>query len=776
MRELKRLARNDRERFVVPRSVQCWIPIDEIYPDGIFRSGSKFSKCFAFSDINYAIASKDDQTAMFLLYCELINALDASATAKITLNNRRVNRSDFEESVLIPERDDSLSEYRNEYNRVLLDRAMTAGNNLTQDKTLTISVAKRNIEEARSYFSRVSAEMQTRFAQLSSNLSALNADQRLKMLHDFFRPNEDLPYRFSVRLAKKRGHSPIDYICPDSVEMKADYFKLDNRFGRVLYIRDYANYVKDSLIQELCDLNRALVLSIDMIPIPTDEAVKVTNTQLLKVETNISNFNRKQASNPASIGVVPYEMQLQQKEAKEFLEDLTTRDQRMMLVSVTLVHMAGSKEELDSDTEALMAVGRKHLCQVATLRYQQSDGLHTALPYGVRRTDTLRTMTTESTAILMPFNTQEMFASGGVCYGRNIISKNLISIDRKRLLNGNGFFLGVSGSGKSFLSKEEIVANATGTDDDIIIIDPEREYTMIVQAMGGEVIRISATSRHHINAMDISRDYGDEENPVLLKSEFLLSLCEMAVGSGGLTAREKSLIDRCIASVYQGYISRNYTGNPPTLAHFHQELLKQPEQEAREIALALELFTQGSLNTFARHTNVDTENRILCFDIHDLGSQLKPIGMLVVLDAIYNRIARNRAMKKNTWIYVDEIYLMFRSEYSSNFLFELWKRVRKYGAFCTGISQNIEDMLQSHVARAMLGNSEFLVLLNQSASDRAELSRLLNISGTQLNYITNAEAGTGLIKCGGSIIPFESKFPTDTRLYSMMTTKLDEQL
>ena len=776
MRELKRLARNDRERFVVPRSVQRWIPIDEIYPDGVFRCGSKFTKCFTFSDINYAIASRDDQTLMFLQYCELINALDASAAAKITLNKRRINRSDFEESVLIPDKDDGLVFFRDEYNGVLLGRAMTAGNNHTQDKTITVSVTKRNIEEARSYFSRVSAELQTRFAQLSSNLNALNADQRLKMLHDFFRPDEDLPYRFSTKLAKKRGHSPIDYICPDSVEMKADYFKLDNRYGRVLYIRDYANYVKDTLIQELCDLNRTLVLSIDMIPIPTDEAVKVTNTQLLKVETNISNFNRKQASNPASIGVVPYEMQLQQKEAKEFLEDLTTRDQRMMLVSVTMVHMADTKEELDSDTEALMAVGRKHLCQVATLRYQQSDGLHTALPYGVRRTDTLRTMTTESTAILMPFNTQEMFASSGICYGRNIISKNLISIDRKSLLNGNGFFMGVSGSGKSFLSKEEIVAIATGTDDDIIIIDPEREYTMITQAMGGEVIRISATSRHHINAMDISRDYGDEENPVLLKSEFILSLCEMAVGSGGLSAREKSLIDRCIASVYQGYIARNYTGNPPTLAHFHQELLKQPEQEAREIALALELFTQGSLNTFARQTNVDTENRILCFDIHDLGSQLKPIGMLVVLDAIYNRISRNRAMKKNTWIYVDEVYLMFRSEYSSNFLFELWKRVRKYGAFCTGISQNIEDMLQSHVARAMLGNSEFLVLLNQSASDRAELSRLLNISGTQLNYITNAEAGTGLIKCGGSIIPFESKFPTDTKLYSMMTTKLDEQL
>ena len=772
---MQRLARNDREHFVVPRSVQRWIPIDEIYTDGIFRCRDKFSKCFTFSDINYAIASKDDQTQMFLQYCELINALDASATAKITLLNRRVNRSDFEASVLIPERDDDLAEYRREYNQVLLDRALTAGNNLTQDKLLTISISKRNIEEARAYFARVSAEMQTRFAQLSSNLTAINADQRLKTLHDFFRPDEDLPYKFNTRLAKKRGHSPIDYICPDSVEMKSDYFKLDNRFGRVLYIRDYANYVKDSLIQELCDLNHALVLSIDMIPIPTDVAVKIANTQLMKVETNISNFNRRQANNPASIGTIPYDMQFQQKECKEFIEDLSARDQRMMLVSVTIVHLADTKEELDSDTEALQAVGRKHLCQVATLRYQQSDGLHTALPYGVRRTDTLRTMTTESTAILMPFKAQEMFAEAGICYGRNIISKNLISINRKTLQNGNGFFLGVSGSGKSFLSKEEIVAIATGMYDDIIIVDPEREYTPLVKALGGEVIRIAATSKHHINAMDISSAYGDDANPILLKSEFILSLCEMAVGSSGLSAKEKSLIDRCIALVYKTYIARNYTGNPPTLAQFHQELLKQPEQEAKEIALSLELFTQGSLNTFAKQTNVDTENRIVCFDIHELGQQLKPIGMLDVLDAIYNRIARNRAMKRNTWIYIDEIYLMFRSEYSSNFLFELWKRVRKYGAFCTGISQNIEDMLQSHVARAMLGNSEFLVLLNQSASDRAELSRLLNISGTQLNYITNAESGTGLIKSGGNIVPFESRFPTDTKLYKMMTTKLSEQ-
>ena len=352
----------------------------------------------------------------------------------------------------------------------------------------------------------------------------------------------------------------------------------------------------------------------------------------------------------------------------------------------------------------------------------------------------------------------------------------MIIVNRRKLLNGNGFILGVSGSGKSFAAKREICDIALSTNDDILIVDPEREYAPLIKGLGGEIIRIAAGSNNHINAMDINANYGGEnENPITLKAEFILSLCEQLVGAGKLTAKEKSIIDRCTANVYRGYLQRNFETKPPTLEQFHAELLRQEEPEAREVALAIELFTKGSLNTFAQPTNVDIDNRFIVYDIKDLGRQLKTVGMLVVLDAIFNRITRNNNQGKNTWLVIDEIYLLFANEYSANFLFEMWKRVRKYGAFCTGITQNVEDLLQSHTARTMLSNSEFLLMLNQAGSDRFELAKLLNISDTQLSYITNAEAGKGLLKCAGSIVPFEDKFPMETKLYSLMTTKPDER-
>ena len=414
---------------------------------------------------------------------------------------------------------------------------------------------------------------------------------------------------------------------------------------------------------------------------------------------------------------------------------------------------------------------RKHLCQLTTLNWQQAEGLVTALPLGVRRIDALRTLTTEALAVLMPFKAQEIRDRGGVYYGQNVISKNLIVADRRQLLNGNGFVLGVSGSGKSFTAKREMVALALSTEDDILVIDPEAEYRPLIEGLGGQVINISATSPNHINAMDMEQGYGDGENPVVLKSEFLLSLCEQLIGAGKLSAKEKSIIDRCTAQVYHDYIRGGYQGETPTLQDFHAELLRQPEGEARDVALAIELFTEGSLNTFAKPTNVDTSARILCYDIRDLGKQLLPVGMLVVLDSIFNRIIRNRSLGRNTWVYIDEIYLLFQHEYSANFLFTLWKRVRKYRACATGISQNVEDLLQSHTARTMLANSEFLVMLNQAATDRVELARLLNISDNQLSYITNVDFGRGLVKCGSAIVPFMDSFPKHTKLYRMMTTK-----
>ncbi|MBM6885746.1 VirB4-like conjugal transfer ATPase, CD1110 family [Pseudoflavonifractor phocaeensis] len=771
IKTLQNTLKQDKEHLTIPKSVQDTIPIQRLWPDGLFQFGSKFSKTVRFSDINYAIASKEDKTSMFLGYSELLNALDTGSTTKITINNKRLNRRNFEREILIPPQGDRLDGGRAEYNTMLLDKVTDSSNSMVQERYVTVSAHKKTPEEARTFFDRVMNDVTTRLNHLDSHCEELDAVGRLRVLHDFYRVGEESQFHIDLRECMRTGHSFKDTVCPDSLEFQKDFFIMGNKYGRAMFLKEYASYIKDSMINELTSLNRTMMLSIDVIPVPTDEAVREMQNRLLGVETNVTNWQRRQNSNNNFSAVVPYDLEQQRKETREMLDDLTTRDQRMMFAVVTLVHLADSKEELDSDTETLQSIARKHLCQLSTLNWQQDAGLVTALPMGLRRIDALRTLTTEALAVLMPFKAQEIRDRGGIYYGQNVISKNLIIADRKQLLNGNGFVLGVSGSGKSFTAKREMVALALSTQDDILIIDPESEYRPLVEGLGGEVVEISATSSNHINAMDMEQGYGEGENPVVLKSEFLLSLCEQSVGAGKLSAKEKSIIDRCTAQCYHDYVRDGCRGKAPTLQDFHAELLRQPEAEARDVALALELFTEGSLNTFAKPTNVDTNSRITCYDIRKLGKQLLSMGMLVILDSFLNRITRNRRLGRNTWIYIDEIYLLFQHEYSANFLFTLWKRVRKYGACCTGLTQNVDDLLQSHTARTMLANSEFLVMLNQASTDRVELARLLNISDNQLSYITNVDFGRGLIKCGSAIVPFMDNFPKHTQLYQWMTTK-----
>jgi type IV secretory pathway VirB4 component len=775
IKTLKNLFKQDKERFVVPKTVQQAIPITAVYEDGIFICGKKFSRTFRFTDINYSVASKEDKEAMFLEYSELLNSLDSGATTKITVNNRRINKSDFEKTILIPMQDDGLDVYRKEYNQMLLDK-ISGGNGIVQEKYVTVSVVKKDIEEARNYFARISADLITHFNRLGSVCVELDATDRLRIFHDFYRVGEETAFRFDMSETMRKGHDFKDFICPDTFEYESGCFRIGDKWGRVLFLREYASFIKDSMVSELCDLNRNMMFSIDVIPVPTDEAVREVENRLLGVETNISNFTRKQSERNNFTANIPYDMERQRAETREFLDDLTTRDQRMMFAVVTLVHIADSREQLDSDTEALLTTARKHLCQFAVLKYQQADGLNTVLPFGLRKINALRTLTTESLAVLIPFRAQEINHSGGVYQGVNVISKNPIFVNRKNLLNGNGFVFGVPGSGKSMTAKREVASILLSDPNaDVLIIDPEREYTPLVNALGGEVVRISATSNSHINAMDMNAEYGDGANPVILKSEFILSLCEQLIGGANLGAKQKSIIDRCTANVYKKFIQRGYKGQTPTLQNFREELLKQNEPEAQEIALAIELFTDGSLNTFAKKTNVDVDSRLICYDILDLGKQLQSIGMLVVLDNILNRITANRAKGRNTYIFIDEIYLLFQHEYSANFLFTLWKRVRKYGAFCTGITQNVDDMLQSHTARTMLANSEFIVMLNQASTDRLELAKLLNISDLQMSYITNVDAGCGLIKVGSALVPFVDKFPHN-RLYRLMSTRFLENV
>ena len=562
MKFLENKLKKEKDKMKVPKSVQDAIPIKGLYSDGIFYlENNKYSKTYRFSDVNYAIANNEDKENMFLKYSELLNSLDSGAENKITIVNRRINKTNFEKEMLLKDAKDNLDVYRKEYNEILLNKAETS-NKIIQEKYITTTVEKKNVFDARTYFTRVGNEYSKHLSELKSKCVELDCNERLRLFHDFYRTSEESNFVFDIKNNMRKGHDFKDYISPDSFEIKRDYIKIGERYARVLFLKEYASYISDNMITELTNLNKNLMLSIDILSVPMDEAVREAENRRLGVETNITQWQRRQNNNNNFSAVIPYDLEIQRQESKTFLDDLISRDQRMFLCVMTLVHTAESKEELDNDTEVLLSVGKKHMCQLAILKYQQLEGLNTVLPIGHRKINALRTLTTESLAVFMPFRVQEINDKEGIYYGQNTISKNMIVADRKRLLNGNSFILGVSGSGKSFTAKQE-------------------------------------------------------------------------------------------------------------------------EKEAKEIALAIELFTDGSLNTFAKHTNVNTENRLICYDILELGKQLQPIGMLVILDSILNRITVNRAKGKNTYIFIDEIYLLFQQEYSANFLFTLWKRVRKYGAFCT---------------------------------------------------------------------------------------------
>ena len=771
IKTLTNLFKQDKEKFVIPKGVQDAIPIKAIYDDGIFLVGKdKYSKSFKFTDINYAVASREDKEAMFLEYSELLNSFDSGATTKITINNRRLNRLDFEKTILISPAGDNLDEYREEYNKILLDKA-TGSNAMVQDKYVTISINKKNVDDARTYFNRVGADLIAHFGRLGSICTELETDERLRIFHDFYRVGEETAFHFDIKETRRKGHDFKDFVCPDTLEFEKDYFKMGNRYGRVLFLRDYASYIKDSMVAELTDLNRNLMMSIDVVPVPTDEAVREAETRLLGVETNITNWQRKQNSNNNFSATVPYDMEQQKKEMKEFLDDLTTRDQRMMFAVITLVHVADTKEQLDSDTEAILATARKHMCQLAVMKYQQLDGLNTALPIGLRKINTLRTLTTESLAVFMPFKVQEIREPGGIFFGENAISHNLILCNMSNLLNQSMFLLGIPGSGKSFFAKLLIIFLALATEDDIIICDPEGEYTPLVQAIGKDasVIHIAAGGRDRINAMDMVEGYGDN-NPIVDKAQFIMSLVEQ-IDPNGVGAHHKSIIDRCTDAVYR---EQAQTGKVSTLCTLREKLLEQPEQEAHDLALALELFTSGSLDVFAHETNVDTSSRIISYDIHDLGAQLKPAGLLTITDAMLNRVTTNWKKGKRTHLFIDEFHVVYENEYSANFFNSAWRQFRKRNTHPCAITQNVEYLLDSVQASTMLSNSEFVVMLNQAASDRAKLADLLNISTEQMSYITNADAGCGLMKYGASLVPFVNKFPKNTELYRLITTKPGE--
>ena len=762
IKSFSKLKKQNKEEFRIPKTTQDMIPVDTVYKDGIFKIGNRYTKSYRFLDINYAIASKEEKTGLFLDYGDLLNSFDSSVMVKITVNNHKIDLHKFKEDILIPFKEDGLDEYRKEYNEMLLDK-LKESDDIVQEKYLTLTVFKNNVEEARSYFSRIGTELSSHFAKLGSGCIELNLEERLKILHDFYRSDES-EFNFDMKDNMRKGHSFKDLICPLAPEFKHKYFKLDDKYGRVLYLSNYPRFIKDSIVSELCNLNKNMMYSMDLISIPTDEAVKEIERKLLGVNTNITNWQRRQNANNNFSAVIPYDMEMQREECKEFLDDLTIRDQRMMLCNITIVHLADSKEELDNDTELLKSVARKFMCDLSILYFssRQLDGLCTALPIGLNRLNIIRTLLTESASVFIPFRAQEIADKGGIWYGQNAITNNPIFCNKECLQNPNAFVLGVPGSGKSFLTKEEIEFIIMRTDDDILICDPENEYSSIIRKFGGEVIEISAGSKDHINAMDMKDGYGDSGDPVRDKSQFIMSLIEQ-VSRKGIDDLERSIIDRCVRETYMEF-------ERPTLKTLRAKLLEQQEKEAKALALKLEIFTDGSLDAFAHETNVDVDNRIVSYNIFKLGKQLKTMGLLVITDAMINRVNENFIKGKKTHIFIDEFHVVFENEQSAAFFNSAWRQFRKRDAYPTGITQNVEYLLDSVEASTMLSNSEFVVMLNQAYQDREKLGRLLNISDEQMSYITNAQSGCGLIKYGGILVPFVNKMPKGL-LYDLNTTK-----
>ena len=758
------------ESFRAPRSVQESIPVRKIYRDGVWLCGGRYSKMWRFQDVNYAVASEADQSEILMRYCSVINAWPDDAYVQVLTNNRRIDPVEFENTMLMHLRGDDMDRLREEYNQIVRERTEWS-NNIFREKYIVISVQRRSIEEARSFFARVGTELASGFGRLSSQLTELSSHDRIRILHDFFRSGEEQYFNFDLSQAMARGQDFRDYIAPDSLQFKSDHFIMGKKFGRVLFLKDYPNFLKDETIARLCEFPQNLMLSIQIVPVPMEEAVADMQKRVLAVETDITRWQQKQNANHNFSAEPPYEMQQMRQEMKALLDDLTSRDQRMVLVLVTLVHLADSYAQLNSDTEAITATARGDLCRFNTLHFQQEEGLNTALPYGLREIEAMRTMNTESAAALTPFSVQDVMDRGGIYYGRNAISRNSIICNRKLLLNGNGFYLGVPGSGKSMAAKWELMNVILSTDDDVLICDPEAEFGPVVDAVGGQNIRLAPDSTQHVNALELGKGYEAGEKPVSLKSEFILTLYEHLLDVQTNGRRAKSIIDRAVLDLYEEFGKKPQA---PTLQDLYRILQCQKEDLAKDIVLASEIFTKGSLNTFAQPTNVQLDNRVLCFNIRDLGQQLRPIGMLVLMEVVMMRVMQNRLRGKRTWIYFDELSVLFSYEWSTNFLDVSWKRYRKYGALASGIFQNLDQALDNEVARSMISNSEFLVLLNQAASDRTKLAELLHISDTQLSYVTDSEAGRGLLKMGGSLVPFINDISKDTRLYKLMSTRPGE--
>ena len=772
----KELKKASEPLYKAPKSIQETIEIMKVAENGIFEvARNRFSKCYRFQDINYTTTNEIEQIDIFERYCKFLNSLDVRF--KITINNKNKDMAQVRDFVFLQDMDDGFNHFRKAYNDIMERKIHEGRQGIEQERYLTITIERKNFEEAKAQFATIEASIHKAFNELGADIVPLMGNERIKVLHDFYHLEEENSFDFDIKTARKVGADFRNDLCNKMMQFYPDYFKDEKKYCRALFIKKYPSSLSDRFLNEITSLPVHSITSIDVVPIPKDMTTKVLQKKYLGIESDIIKQQRVRNKNNDFSTEISYNKRIEKKEIEEIMDDVRENDQCLYYVAVTIILMADSKEELDSMTETVETIGKRNSVTIEEHYLKQREALNTALPIGVRQVETMRTMLTQSLAVLMPFNVQELNDGSGCYYGINQVSKNINIGNRKKLINGNGFVFGVPGSGKSHFCKMELGQVFLNGEDEIIIIDPMNEYFDIAHTYGGTVVNMSTYTDNYVNPLDMdvwSLDLNDSKGMIREKGEFMLGLCEQCMGES-LNSRQKSIIDRCVRKLYIE-IARSREKYVPVMSDFYDILMNQPEEEAKDIALSLELFVNGSLNIFNHQTNVDVDNRFTVYGIRDLGTELSPITMLVMMESIQNRIIENGKRGIATWLYIDEFHVLLNSEYSAKYLQQLWKKVRKQGGLCTGITQNVVDLLQNYTATTMLANSEFVALLKQATTDSSKMAEVIGVSEAQLRFVTNTQSGMGLMKCGNVVIPFDNTIEKGTDLYNLYNTNIHEKI
>lgn len=761
------------------KSAQDSIPFQRMFPDGICRvTDNYYSKTVQFQDINYQLNQNEDKTAIFDSWCDFLNYFDSSIHFQLSFVNLAANKDSYAQTIAIPPRADAFNQLRTEYTKMLQTQLARGNNGLVKTKFITFGVEADNLKTAKPRLERIEIDILNNFKRLGVQAEPLNGHDRLKLMHDVLHMDEQEPFRFSWDWLVPSGLSVKDFIAPSSFEFRTgSSFAVGKKYGRASFLQILAPELNDRMLADFLDMESSVIVSMHIQSVDQVKAIKTIKRKITDLDKMKIEEQKKAIRAGYDMDIIPSDLATYGNEAKKLLQELQSRNERMFLLTFIILNTAGSMQQLKNNVFQANSIAQKYNCQLTTLDFRQEEGLMSSLPLGLNEITIQRGLTTSSVAIFVPFTTQELFQTGkeALYCGINALSNNLIMVDRKLLKNPNGLILGTPGSGKSFSAKREIANVFLVTDDDIIICDPEAEYGPLVEHLHGQVIKISPTSTDYINPMDLNLNYSDDENPLSLKSDFILSLCELIVGGkDGLMPVEKTIIDRCVRLVYRNYLNDPRPENMPILGDLYEELRKQDEKEAQYIATALEIYVTGSLNVFNHQTNVDIHSRVVAYDIKELGKQLKKIGMLIVQDQVWNRVTVNREAHKSTRYYIDEMHLLLKEEQTASYTIEIWKRFRKWGGMPTGVTQNVKDLLSSREVENIFENSDYIYMLNQASGDRQILAKQLNISPHQLSYVTHSGEGEGLLFYGNIILPFVDRFPKDTELYRVLTTKPQE--